>query len=254
MLIDFVDIPTYDVATVVANTAKHHTLISLLGVVGFAGGFLQCIGLIWMGFKHRTHGMPLICTTWFLAHDSTYLLNHDYWYNQMDFALSQNAWYTMGFYNILEFIIIYQTIRYSRHEVFPGLSLMQSIAAFIGAQLLAYAVFWWLMSSIDDPLYYKLFASTALLSPLFNIPMMRARGSRKGFCLPALIGIAMIPVGTWTWLYLSDPYFQQPVVVAVAVLNFLLALLGIWYYLTLPAYNPETERVASPRYRESPAI
>lgn len=239
MLIDFVnDASTYDTATVIANTAANQPWISIASFIGFVGGFLQIIGLIWMGFRHRTHGMPLVCTVWFLAHDSTYLLNHQYWFHELDFALLRNAWYTMGFYNVCELLVLYQTVRYSRHEVFPGMSLWQSIVSCLGMVLLGYAVFWWLMSSLDDPFYYKLFASTALLSPMFNIPMMRARGSRKGFALAPLIGITLVPCGTWWWLYLSDPYFRQPVIVMVAIGSIAMGLAGIRYFLSLPAYDP----------------
>ncbi len=231
----------YDTTTVIANTAKHQTWITVASMIGFVGGFLQCIGLIWMGFRHKSHGMPLICVTWFMAHDSTYLLNYDHWFHETNFPLLQNAWYTMAFYNVLELIMLYQILRYSREEVFPKMSFGQALLACIGVQALAYAVFWWLMSLIRDPFNYQLFATTALLSPLFNIPMMRARGSRKGFALAPLTGIALIPVGTWWWLYLSDPYFQQPVIVAVAIGNIAMGLVGIWYFLRLPEYRPDVQ-------------
>src|SRR5690242_2203727 len=89
---------SYDPATVIANTAKNQQWITVASLIGFVGGFLQIIGLIWMGFKHKTHGMPLICTTWFLAHDSTYLLNYHHWFYETGFPLLANAWYTMAFY------------------------------------------------------------------------------------------------------------------------------------------------------------
>ena len=141
--------------------------------------------------------------------------------------------------------MLYQTVVYSRAEVFPKLNLWQSIVACIGAQVLAYCVFWWLMSAIRDPFYFHMFATTVLLSSLFNIPMMRARGSRKGFALAPLIGVALIPISTWGWVYMSDPYFHQPFIVVTAILNVLLALLGIWYYLQLPEYHPERQASAA---------
>jgi hypothetical protein len=230
---------SYDVVTVIANTAKNQTWITIASAIAFVGGFLQIIGLIWMGFKHKTHGMPLICTTWFLAHDSTYLLNYHHWFYETNFPLLANAWYTMAFYNICELVVLYQILRYSREEVFPQMSMWQAVLSCLGAIILCYAVFWWLMSLIRDPFNYNLFATTALLSPLFNIPMMRARGSRKGFALWPLIGVAMVPVGTWWWLYLSDPYFQQPFIVTVAIGNVIMGLIGVWYFLKLPEYHPE---------------
>ena len=91
---------SYDTATVLANSVANSGWIAFFSIIGFGGGFLQIIGLIWMGFKHKTHGMPLICTTWFLAHDSTYLVNYHHWFHEANFPVLANAWYTMGFYNI----------------------------------------------------------------------------------------------------------------------------------------------------------
>jgi hypothetical protein len=115
MLFDFMSGGlSYDPAIVVANTAARLPWVLLFSGLAFLGGFVQMIAGLWMGFKHKTHGVPLLCAAWFFAHDTTYFLNYNHWFREQDFWVAQGAWFQMGFYMITELIVMFQIMKYSR--------------------------------------------------------------------------------------------------------------------------------------------
>lgn len=169
---------SYDAATIIANMSARLPWVLLFAGLAFLGGFVQMIGGLYMGFKHRTHGVPLFCAAFFFAHDATFFLNYRYWLYEVDFWMMQGAWFMMGFYMLTELVVMYQRLKYSREEVFPGMGFAPALLLLASIVVLNFAVFWWLMSLIRDPPYLTKFASTVLLGPVWLIPMMRARGRR----------------------------------------------------------------------------
>jgi hypothetical protein len=228
---------SYDPAVIAANTRDHLAWVLLFNGLGFFGGFVQMVGAIWVGFKHKSHGVPLLCATWFLADDATYFLNYQHWFHDMDYWPAQGAWFTMIFYVITELTVMYQIMKYSRDEVFPGMSFMQALLSLISLVVLGFAVFWWFMSMLNDPLYLFKFASTIIIGPLWLIPMMRARGSRKGFNLISLGGTILVAAGFWPWLFVIEPYFRQPMFFIIAFGNVAMGFVCLWYWRTLPEYK-----------------
>lgn len=229
---------SYDPATVVAATSDQ--LVWVLGAcaLSFIGAYMQYFGALSMGFKHRTHSIPLVGNLWFFAHDTTYVSNFSHWFNDVDFWLVRAFWFALLVFAICETVVTYQLLRYSRREVFPGMSLAQAIAAYAGLQLMTYGLFWWFLSMIEDPYYLLSFCTTVILAPMFNIALMRSRGSRKGFSMTMLVGYVLLSTGFWTWMFLIDPYFRLPFFWMIAIGNIAVAVAGIVVFRKLPAYSP----------------
>jgi hypothetical protein len=239
MLFDFMSGGlSYDPAIVVANTAARLPWVLLFSGLAFLGGFVQMIAGLWMGFKHKTHGVPLLCAAWFFAHDTTYFLNYNHWFHEQDFWVAQGAWFQMGFYMITELIVMFQIMKYSRAEVFPGMGFLQALLSLVGVVVLNFALFWWFMSMLNDPLYLLKMASTVLMGPVWLIPMMQARGSRKGFNAVSIGGVLLLSAAFWPWLFLIEPYFLQPMIVIVALVNVAMGAACYRYWLSLPEYGP----------------
>lgn len=228
---------SYDAATVIANTSARLPWVLLFAGLAFLGGFVQMIGGVYMGFKHTTHGVPLFCAAFFFAHDTTFFLNYQYWFHEVDFWMMQGAWFMMGLYMLVELVVFYQILKYSRAEVFPGMSFAQVLLSLIGIVALNFAVFWWLMSLIHDPLYFVKFGSTVLLGPVWLIPMMRARGNRRGFNAISIGGVLLLSAAFWPWMFLIEPYFLQPMIVVAAILNVAMGVACYRYWRSLPEYT-----------------
>ena len=239
MLFDFMNGGlSYDPAIVVANTEARLPWVLLFSGLAFLGGFVQMIAGLWMGFKHKTHGVPLFCAAWFFAHDTTHFINYYHWFHEQTFWVAQGAWAQMGFYMITELIVMVQILKFSRAEVFPGMNFVQALLSLIGIVILNFAVFWWFMSLLNDPHYLIKSASTVLLGPVWLIPMMRARGSRKGFNAVSIGGVVLLSATFWPWLFLVDPYFLQPMIIVTAIGNVAMGVACYLYWRTLPEYGP----------------
>jgi len=236
---------SYDPATVVANTSTNLLWIVSACVVSFIGAYMQYFGAIQMGFKHRTHSIPLIGNLWFFAHDTTYVANFHHWFHEVDFWMVRAFWFALAVFATCESVVTYQILRFSRHELFKDMNGLQAGASYIGLQLFAYGLFWWYLSMIRDPYYLLSFSTTVVLAPMFNIAMMRVRGSRKGFSLFMLIGFVLLTAGFWVWMFLSDPYFLKPQFWLIAIGNCGISIAAIPYFLRLPEYRLSVEAVAS---------
>jgi hypothetical protein len=228
---------SYNPATVEQLTQTNMVWILGASTLSFIGAYIQYFGAITMGFKDRTHSIPLLGNLWFFAHDTTYVVNFNHWFHA-GFWLLKAFWGALAVFALCESVVTYQILRFSRAELFPGQSTRQAVLSYIGLQLFTYGLFWWFLSMVQDPYYLLCFSTTVVIAPLLNIPMMRQRGSRRGFSLLMLSGFIPLSVGFWLWMVLIDPYFRQPFFYLVAIGNTGIAVAGIFEFLRLPAYQP----------------
>jgi len=230
---------SYDPSEVVRCTAANFGWVMVACALSFLGAYMQYFGAIRMGFLHRTHSIPLVGNLWFFAHDTTYVANYRHWFEGVDFWLAKAFWFALFVFMLCESVVTYQILRFSRRALFPGKSLPQALLLYVGLQLFAYGAFWWYLSMIRDPYYYLSFTTTVVLAPMFNIAMMRARGSRRGFSRSMLLGFVFLTVGFWVWMFLSAAYFRQPFFWLVALGNVGISLQTIREFEALPPYLPE---------------
>jgi hypothetical protein len=228
---------SYDPAAVMASTAHDIVWITAACILSFIGAYMQYFGAIQMGFRDKTHSIPLACNLWFFAHDTTFVVNYHHWFTQVDFWMVRGFWFALAVFALCETTVSVQILRYSRGELFPGMSLIHALLCYAGLQLFAYGLFWWFLSMIRDPYYLLSFSTTVILAPMFNIAMLRARGSRRGFSLFMLIGFVLLTVGFWLWMFLIDPYFREPFFWLIALGNIGISIATIGYFQRLPEYR-----------------
>lgn len=236
---------SYDAAGVVAATSQNLFWIVGACVLSFTGAYMQYFGALSMGFKHRTYSIPLICNLWNFAHDTTFVMNFHHWFYEVDFWLVRAFWFALVVFASCECVVMYQLLRYGRQEVFPGMSLVQATAAYLGLQFFMYGVFWWLLSMVHDPYYLIMFSTAVVLAPVLNIPLMRQRGSRKGFSMMMLVGYCFLCSGFWLWMLQIDSYFREPFVWMMALGSTGLAIAGVWVFKGLPEYIPLADGIAT---------
>jgi hypothetical protein len=241
---------SYDPATVERLTQTNMVWILLACTLSFIGAYIQYFGAIKMGFKDRTHSIPLLGNLWFFAHDTTYVMNFHHWFFGTEFWLLKPFWAALLVFACCETVVTYQILRFSREELFPGLSKIGAVLSYVGLQLFAYGLFWWFLSMIRDPFYLLCFATTVVMAPMFNIAMMRKRGSRRGFSLFMLSGFIPLTVGFWAWMFLIDPYFRQPFLILVALGNVGMAIAGMLEYRHQPPYQLDMLVTTKPKQGE----
>ncbi|NIB38848.1 hypothetical protein HBA55_04580 [Pseudomaricurvus alkylphenolicus] len=234
---------SYDATATLAATDANLWPVVFWCAISFLGAYMQYFGAIKNGFRDKTHAIPVGCNLWFFAHDTTFVMNFSHWFYTVDHWLMKAFWVMLVLFALLEATVIYQVLRYSRHKVFPGLTLPQAVGVYLLCQIAAYIAFWWFHQIIEDPLYLLSFTTTVILTPVLTIPLMLQRNSQQGFSPFMLWGYVFLAVGFYPWMYLVDPYFTSPLFVSLGVANIAIALVTLWMYYRLPRFQLSSEQV-----------
>jgi hypothetical protein len=238
---------TYSGAVALAGHERYWWVVLPFCSISFLGAYMQYFGAIKNGFRDRTHSIPLGCNLWFLAHDTTYVSMRDHWFNGVDHWLVKCFWFALVVFACCELVVFSQLFRFSRQALFPGFGKVQTILALLFCQACTYLLFWWFHSLARDPIYLLCFTTTVILTPVLTIPMMLSRGTRQGYSVFMLTGYVLLALGFYPWVYFVEPYFQQPLYLALGVANILVSLIPLWLFFKLPAYQPGFAGAASSR-------
>ncbi len=241
----------YDPQVVIDNSTSGVSLavILLLMAVAGIGGYMQYVGAIRTGRRDKMYVIPLATNLWNFAHDTTYVASYNSWFDdENELWILKLFWFGLIVFSILELVVIAHIILYAREDLWgAGCSVVRAIVIYSSLQVFVYAIFWWFQGITDDPLEYYGLTTTVIIASAFNIPMMRARGSRRGMSELALWGYLVLSCGFWPWMMFSDPdHFTHPIYVLMAIGNIAIDIESIRYFRSLPKYVPPDESAAPP--------
>jgi hypothetical protein len=111
------------------STVERLTQTNMIWILG---AYIQYFGAITMGFKDRTHSIPLLGNLWFFAHDTTYVVSVHHWFSGETFWLVKAFWGALMVFACCESVVTYQILRFSREDLFPGRSKSQAVLTYIG--------------------------------------------------------------------------------------------------------------------------
>lgn len=225
---------TYDGIAALTGHEKYAWVVLPFCAISFAGAYMQYFGAIRNGFRDRTHSIPLGCNLWFLAHDTTYVALFHHWFSEVDHWLVKAFWFALLVFACCELVVFYQIVRFSLPDLFPGLGRVRACTALVLSQGATYTLFWWFHDIARDPIYLLCFTTTVVLTPVLTIPMMLWRGSPRGFSTFMLTGYVLLAVGFYPWVFIVEPYFREPVFVALGFANIGVSLVPLWLYHRLP--------------------
>ena len=231
----------YDARTVIDNTHDRLGFVLIAAAVAGIGGYMQYLGAMRRGERDRSYSIPLATNLWNFAHDTTFVASYSSWYRSSDhdFWLLKLFWVGLIVFSIFEVVVIAQILRYGRHDLFPGRSLGEAFAIYAVLQLMVYGIFWWFQDITNDPLEYYGLTITVIMASAFNIPMMRARGTRRGMSEFILWGHVTLALGFWGWMMLSANHFCHPIYVMIAVGNIAVCFESIRVFRSLPEWIPD---------------
>jgi len=233
----------YQISELITNIDAHMTPLLIYGTIANLLAYVQMLYGAWIGFRDRSHAVPLAANTLFLAHDSYYVYNHDYWFNTINHPFFIGNWYAMAIFVCIELTIAWQIITYSRNEVGLGNTWFKAFISYVAIQVGMYILFLWLRSMIDDPLYVICFALSVVVANIFNIPMLLNRGNRKGQSL-WIAGAITIQTGPVVF-FLVNPLltkaFLSPIWVLAGLTNTVLAAVYFVMLWKAPPYKVATE-------------
>jgi hypothetical protein len=230
--------PQYTVPDILAYINANTPHLKVFGSLANLLAYVQIIYGVWVGFRDRSHAIPLIATAMFFAHDTYYVLNYKYWL-ALGHPFFMGNLVAMCIFVVFELILIWQIITYSRKEVGLGESKLRALVSYAAIQAGVYVMFLWFRSMMGDPLYLECFAVSIVFSNLFNIPKLLRRGSRKGQSLVIAWALAIQtgPVGFFMVHPYLGPYFMQLPWIAAGIANTVLAFTYLWMLYRAPEYR-----------------
>lgn len=230
---------TYSTNEVLANIQNSIGSILLGGVVIFVGYYLFYGEAIRLGFRDKTHAVPVFANMYFFAHDIIFIALFQRWFYEVDNWLYRVFWFGLVVFTALEVIVHYQTIQYSQQDLLPGLDRRQYLLAYSGMQLAIGILFWFIYTQIADYLFLISFASTVIVSVAFMLPLLHARSNQKGQSRLLAASLIISPVGFF-FLFLPSMsgYFASSPYYIMGIVTVLIAVIYMWCLPRYPAYTP----------------
>jgi hypothetical protein len=231
----------YSTQEVLTTIDTHMVWVLLAGAAVMGGAYTQYIRAIQMGFRHRTHALPVFANMYFFAHDVMFAARYQHWFSEINHWMFKLFWFAIIPFVALECVVHYQTLKYSREELFPGRNLTQRqyVIAYLAMQLGVAAVFGYIYSLLDDPLFLLNFSLTEIVSNAFNLPMLLSRRSRKGQSLVLAGGLLLgSNIGFFFLLMpVLSPTFTRLPFLAVGVCVTGMNLFYMWLLRKHPPYE-----------------
>ncbi|HEY9800023.1 MAG TPA: hypothetical protein V6D25_06655 [Leptolyngbyaceae cyanobacterium] len=229
----------YSVDEVIHTLNTSFSTIFCVGLLTFTSFYLYYIEAIRLGFRDKTHAIPVLGNMYFLAHDVTFLLLFNRWFNEVNHWLFRAFWVAMIVFIILEFIVHFQTLKYSRSELFPQLNQEQYIVVYLLIQLSISLIFYFLYTQVNDFLFLVHFLITNIIGIVLSLQMLISRKSRQGqSLLLALCLIVGVNVGfLGLFLPMVASYFRSLPFMLLNVGLTLINLTYIWLYLKFSSEN-----------------
>lgn len=230
----------YSPAEVLANIDRSLWTVVAAGAVLFVGAYGMYIEAIRLGFRDKTHAIPLFANMYFFAHDIFFIALYDRWFHEVNHVLYKLFWVGLVIFTLLEVVVHYQALKYSREELFPSLTQKQYVLAYVVMQVAVGVFFWFVFSQLDDYLYLVNFCATIVLSNAFNVPLLISRNSQRGQSRLLTRATLMMVVG---FFFLLAPqlsiYFATPVFWTLGLCTVALNLLYAHCLARYPRYDPE---------------
>lgn len=234
---------SYSAAEVIYN--MNHALGPILfaGAFIFVGYYIVYLEGIRLGFRDKTHAIPVPANMYFFAHDVIFLALFSRWFFEVDHWLYKAFWIGVVVFTIFESIVHYQTLKYSQSELFPQLGRRQYWLVYAALQLFIGVLFLLFYSMIDDYFFLISFSSTIVVSVIFMLPMLYRRNSGRGQSRFLALGLIISGLGFF-FLFLpamSSSFWSAPYWLA-GVFTIGLASIYLW---RLTTFKPKSAATVS---------
>ncbi len=213
------------------------TVIAITGGLALVLAFVQWGEAIRLGFRHRTHAIPMPVLLFFFANDLTYILNYSRWFHEINHPFFTMGWYLILPYLALELIVVGQAVHFSHKEIFPSLTKGQACVAVTAMMVAMFVFFQWMNHAMDDYLLQKGCMMTLIASNL-NILLLNRRRSRHGQSMLFAVVLLFTAGALQFFLYfplIDKASFGTPEFYALGGVT---TLLGVIYVIALKRTPP----------------
>ncbi|KQY58197.1 hypothetical protein ASD11_00565 [Aeromicrobium sp. Root495] len=219
---------------------EHTVPVMVLCTVAMIGNYIWFISAYRTAKRDRTYPIPVFLLFFWFAHDSSFVLKFDTWFNTYDHWFPKLFWALITLTVVSEIIFIAQTVKYGKEELAPRVTEWQWRLGLLGGCAAMFVAWAWLKQSMDDPIYLDIFALTVLSYPGVAIMTLLRRRTRRGMSMTMCGGFLMMTVfyfGASSFLF--GPDFQSTTYYLVGGASLAMALAMTWLTWRMPEYVPE---------------
>jgi hypothetical protein len=157
-------------------------IVWVLAATAFAwvGGAVQVFESLRLTYRDGIPGFPIAYYCIIFAHDGSFALNHDHWFNDVHHWYFTNIWYGYVFFALIEVGAILWLVPLAYKELAPPISAGAFYLIYAIFQAAAFALFHLLESAVGDPLNIFGLIPAQVISIVFMIPFLLRRGNTRG--------------------------------------------------------------------------
>lgn len=202
---------TYSVTVALGNFSAFKLSLLIPYGITFAAFVIYYIAAIIKGFRDKHSGMPWQTNMWNMANDFCFVfLGFSFWWTP---GLETNHWFThiiwagMVAWFAAEIILHVQAAKWDMDEIFPHTQKRSTrIIFYVLIQVIFIACYYWVWTSINDPLVQIMIGTTVSFCTLFMPYFMSVRNSTKGISVWSLWAVLIAQVAFfWFALPAMDP-------------------------------------------------
>jgi hypothetical protein len=178
--------PMYDPHEVLRSIDEHVVPFLTMSACALIAALVWFIAAARAAVRDRVYSIPVFCSLFWLAHDSSFVIRFQKWYGTYDHWFPKLFWPAMAVTTALEIFYLWQTYRYGRSELAPNLS-QRSFGGLLVAGVIFAGVLWATtkaalgdVPALGDDLFLTAFGLTIAVYPAWGIPLMIRRRSVAG--------------------------------------------------------------------------
>lgn len=170
----------YDTSQTLALIDQHRWPLLAVCGVAIVANWVWFIEAYRVARRERAYSIPLFCTFFWLAHDSSVVYRFDTWFSEIDHWFPKLWWAALVLTVLFELAFVAQDLRLARPELLPGTTRAQ-FSLFMLAGIVGGFLVWETVKSIlADELYLVAFGLTIVSYPLLAVPLLLRRRSALG--------------------------------------------------------------------------
>ena len=171
---------SYDPYAILQSIDGNIVLFLILGSLAMTFNYIYFWAAAATTRRDRVYTFPLTCTTIWFAHDLSFVLLFNDWFDVYDHWYLKLFWVALIPTTLAEAYFIYQTWLYGKKELMPKASPAIFNAFMIVAIIFGLIVWYVIKQFLGDPIYAFTFGATGLIAPALVLGRILMRGDAKG--------------------------------------------------------------------------
>jgi hypothetical protein len=170
----------YNPHEVLRQIDAHATGVLVLCGMAMAFNYAYFFDAVRKGFKDQAYPIPVFCTLFWLAGDSSMLFHYHLVFNVYDHWYLKCFWFALVLTVGWELMFLYMTLRFGRAELAQSWSQSQFTTLIAGGLALTLIAWYFIQGLIGDDLFINYFHLANFAGPPFAAALTLRRKSRAG--------------------------------------------------------------------------